>query len=61
MCVLTCWECRFELLLPVNVCVVAWTKCYSSVVVVYIAYVVVMWCVWVGMGGGGVCMWVCFD
>jgi hypothetical protein len=51
MCVLTCWECRFELLPPVNVCVVARTECCWSVVVVYIAYVVVTWCVWVGMGG----------
>jgi hypothetical protein len=32
-------------------CVVARTKCYSSVVVVFIAYVVVTWCVWVGRGG----------
>jgi hypothetical protein len=46
--VLACWECRFEMFSPLNACVVARTICYSSVVVVFIAYVVVTWCVWVG-------------
>jgi hypothetical protein len=59
MCVLTCWECRFEMLPPVNVCVVAQTKCYSSVFVVFMLMLrsrgVYEW------GGGGLCMWVYFD